>query len=354
MIKEFKVNLFRAFRTKSFYVILGVFLALSLLSSFVIFFVSEDPFSFFSMLEEQLDQQYGPITEITGEDYDPLYDEPVDPVTSSETEFSDESLNSFESELMERLESKSEAGIPLDQDDFDAMMTYGDEYFGSSSSDAASSVLLALGMNDYYVSSINTPSGVFNVMWGNETAVFLFCIFVALFTGMEYKMRYHVIHFSGNSSTIQILSGEWLTLSFLIFVVQAFFFLFTLGLTCLFCPSFRWEGLGDFLARAALIYLLTVAFATFAFMIAVLRRGAAMSIVLSSLLAFGVVNFLFLLASILKDTIINFSLNFILEYLTSTGDISAKSYLAMFSIVFAYIVVFMGITLVVSSHRDAY
>lgn len=57
MIKELRVNFYRIFRTKSFYVIFGVILAFALLSSFFIFFLADDPTGFMEGFTSALDEQ---------------------------------------------------------------------------------------------------------------------------------------------------------------------------------------------------------------------------------------------------------------------------------------------------------
>ena len=56
MIKEFKANYYRLFRSKSFYIITGILLLFSLLTAFFIKFVVDDPFGLIRWLIEQIDQ----------------------------------------------------------------------------------------------------------------------------------------------------------------------------------------------------------------------------------------------------------------------------------------------------------
>ena len=61
MIKELRVILFRAFRMKSFYVILCILLAFSCITSFFIFFLTGDPLKIMSRISPQIEKQAGQI-----------------------------------------------------------------------------------------------------------------------------------------------------------------------------------------------------------------------------------------------------------------------------------------------------
>ena len=56
MIKEFKANYYRLFRSKSFYIITGILLFFSLLAAFFIKFVVDDPFGVIQWFIDQINQ----------------------------------------------------------------------------------------------------------------------------------------------------------------------------------------------------------------------------------------------------------------------------------------------------------
>ncbi|MBO4927524.1 MAG: hypothetical protein J5379_04660 [Clostridiales bacterium] len=54
MIKEIKVNLYRVFRSKSFYIIVSILIIGALLSSLLLKFCADDPFQFFSEFSKEI------------------------------------------------------------------------------------------------------------------------------------------------------------------------------------------------------------------------------------------------------------------------------------------------------------
>lgn len=418
MIKELKVNLFRAFRMKSFYIILGVLLAFTIICAFLIFFLTGDMLGIVSSISPQI-----------GEQADKYIDHMVSEAEASmsiqnevlsQAGFSPEEiqkinfimgvdLSAYKSNSMIIEENEAESrilegdytiiysdpeviGFEIDGSEYYCFATDltdptfasepthegGDEWYDSlleppepneyvydegqepseythttePAQEKSVFELLGISMEDY--SSMISPWGAQSMMWSGGLSAFLICIFVALFVGAEYKSRFHINHYSANTSCRMILFCEWLSINLIILIIQTIVNLSTIGFTYLFCSDFHVGDLKDFFIRTLLLYLCNVVFASFSFMIAVLRRGSAMAIALSSLLCFEVVHLFVEIISVWNSTLRKLSINWLYESLFSQDYFSMNSYLAMGGIILIYLLVFVGTTLTVSSYRDAY
>ncbi|MBR5974648.1 MAG: hypothetical protein IK020_05635 [Clostridiales bacterium] len=201
--------------------------------------------------------------------------------------------------------------------------------------------------------TVNNLSGVVRMMMCSDITCFLHCIFVALFVSSEYKSRFHVNHFSLNTRPEHIVFMEWLTLMIVIVLMEIVCYGVTLGLSILMCNSFHFDDGMRMLKYSSLALGVIIAFASFSFMIAFLRKAGALAIVLSSLFVFGVFDFVLGIISVWASWAGRFSLNNILSGI-SVNAITSFDYMIGMGVVLLYVVIFAGIPIIVASKRDPY
>ena len=341
MIKEFKVNLFRILRTKSFYVVLIILLALSVFSAFVVFFVSDDPLDVFYSDDDSETLTTDELVQVLQEAEQKYMINSQAQSLIAESQLPDTGDPAMDSRIMEAMESIS--NNEKSEESADAY----NESFQSSFMEG-----FQLGLSS--IRPLNNTLDVLNMSLGNELHLFLFQIIVALYIGAEYKSRFHINRFSLNTTRATILLGEWLTLQILFVLMMVLEYFTTLGLSVLFCSSFEWTRVSESLIRFGYYTLIVMAYTSFTFMIAVLRRGSAMAIVFSSLFTFDVLHLVFAVASILNSKIMNLSPSFLLSTVSTNNTLTIQTCFAVIAILIGYIAVFVGSTLSVSSYRDAY
>ena len=200
---------------------------------------------------------------------------------------------------------------------------------------------------------VNKLSGVVRMTMCSDLVCFLHCIFVALFISAEYKSRYHVNHFSLSPHPARVVFLEWISLAMAIVLVELVRFTISLGLSVLMCSSFEFDDVVKTSAYLVLVLGIMIVFASFAFMIAFLRRSGGLSIVLSSLFCFGVVDFIFGVLSVWLPWTWYLSLNNILNEV-AYNRLSSVDYLISMVVVVLYCAVFLTISLAVAAKRDPY
>ncbi len=211
----------------------------------------------------------------------------------------------------------------------------------------------AFNSNIISLGELDNLTGVMRMTWSVELICFLHCIFIALFISAEYKSHFHVNHFSLNSSPLLIVYMEWFSLMITIVVVEFIAYGVALGISVLFCDSFSFADVGNFVKYGVLMMGIMVVYASFSFMIAFLRKASALAIVLSSLFVFGVLDFICGFASVWIDIAQYFALNGILNYI-AYGEYSSINYVFEVFVILFYLAVFLGVPLIVASTRDPY
>ena len=203
------------------------------------------------------------------------------------------------------------------------------------------------------LAQMNSLSGVVRMTLCSELVCFLQSIFVALFVAGEFKSRYHINHYSLNTHPAHVVFMEWLSLISTIVIVELLCYGATLGLSVALCNSFRFDDAAEMLKIGGLMMGVIIASATFAFMIAYLRKAAPLAIVLSSLFTFGVFDIVFTITSIWVDWTKYLALSSIVTTL-GTLSLSMWEVLGAAIAVIIYTALFLGVTLFVASKRDPY
>ena len=150
-----------------------------------------------------------------------------------------------------------------------------------------------------------------------------------------------------------IVFMEWLSLMITIIVIELIAYGIALGLSALLCNSFSFSDFKTLVKYGALMVGIMVVYSSFAFMVAFLRKGAALSIVLSSLFVFGILDFLCGFASVWISVAQYFALNNTISTIAYGSFGSINFWFEAFVIVF-YIAIFLGVSLIVASTRDPY
>lgn len=211
----------------------------------------------------------------------------------------------------------------------------------------------ALSENLEMLGELDNFDGVMRMNWCNELVCFLHCIFIALFISAEYKSHFHVNHFSLNASPRLIVFVEWLSLMISAIMIEVIAYGVSFGICALLCNSFDYSGAGTMLKYGALMAGIMVVYASFAFMVAYLRKAAALSIVLSSLFVFGVLDFIYGFASVWIEVAEYFALNNTIQNI-AYGRYGAIRYGFEVAVIVFYTAVFLGVSLIVASTRDPY
>ncbi len=279
MLKEFKANYYRLFRSKTFYIIFGLLFLGACLCCFLIKFMVDDPFGAVNAIREA-------ISEI------------------SETNPSDAIyLDVYSSSL-------------------DTFQQFGD------------------------------VTGIVRIQMIGGIGFMLYSLLVVLFVGREFKSRFYVNHYSGNSSPVRIAFVQWLSMICITFFMQVVLFLFTAGVTFACCNNVR---MGD-LSLAFRYFLMAVlgnaAFVTFGYMVTFIRKSFVMATVLTCLYTLGFIDLLVAFASIFIKPLRLLALSSQVEL--TIDDFSALSYASTICSMLFFILLYLGITLVVAKRRDAY
>lgn len=200
---------------------------------------------------------------------------------------------------------------------------------------------------------VNKLSGVMRMTMCSDLVCFLYCIFIALFISAEYKSRFHVNHFSLNASPVRVVFLEWLSLLLVMVLVESVRFIFALGLSFLLCNSFEFDNVIRTMAYIVLIFGIMTVFASFAFMIAYLRRSGGLAIVLSSLFCLGFFDFFLGIISVWIPFVEKFSMNMLLNSI-ALNNLSSAEYVVEIIVVVLFTTVFLSVPLIVSTKRDPY
>ena len=201
--------------------------------------------------------------------------------------------------------------------------------------------------------AVNSLNGVVRMMMCSDLVCFLHCIFVALFISSEYKSRFHVNHFSLNTSPVFIVFMEWLTLMIEVVFIEMLCYGITLGLSVLMCRSFRFDDGTTMLKNATLALGVMIVFASLSFMISYLRKASALAIVISSLFVFGVFDFVLGIISVWADWVGRFAPNNLLTMI-SLDKVTRTDYVLGMSVVVLYVLIFLGVSIIVAGRRDPY
>ena len=294
MIKELKANFYRILRSKSFIVICILIFLLSVFLFFEVKAIADNPGDWIGYLEKLAGTEESTAT------------------TEDPSAATDEAVNS----------------------------------------DVSVSVS-ALSENLDMLGELDNFDGVLRMNWCNELVCFLHCIFIALFISAEYKSHFHVNHFSLNASPRLIVFVEWLSLIITVLLIEVVAYGFSLGICALLCNSFDYSGAGNTLKYGALMAGIMVVYASFAFMMAYIRKAAALSIVLSSLFVFGIMDFIYGFASVWIEVAEYFALNYTIQNI-AYGRYDSIRYGFEVAVIVFYTAVFLGVSLIVASTRDPY
>ena len=200
---------------------------------------------------------------------------------------------------------------------------------------------------------VDNLTGVMRMTWCVDLICFLHCIFIALFISAEYKSHFHVNHFSLNSSPVFIVLIEWISLMITVVAVEFIAYGIAIGISVLICDSFSLTDVATFVKYGVLMMGVMIVYASFAFMMAYLRKAAALSIVLSSLFVFGILDFICGFASVWISFVQYFALNNIFTSI-AYGHYGSINYAFEVVVILFYLAVFLGIPLIVASTRDPY
>lgn len=279
MIKEFKANYYRLFRSKSFYIITGILLFFSLLSAFFIKFVVDDPFGVIHWFVDQISQM--------------IKENPSD--------------GAFLNIYLESVDVLSE---------------------------------------------YNDLAGVIKSQAIGGATFLLYSLLVILFVGKEFKSRFYINHYSGNTPVTKVVFTQWLSLASISAVMQ----LLTAGLTILlcsvWCTSFHVGNVAMAAKYMLLAILGNIAYLTFAYMVTFIRKGTVLATVLSCLYTLGFLDILFTFLSVFIKQLRLLALSVQIEL--TVGDADLFAYLSAIGSILFFIFLYLGITLVVAKRRDAY
>lgn len=314
MIKEFKVNLYRLLRSRSFLVICIILLVTSIISAAEIMFCVDDPLGaiegFYFGLEEGAE-----------------------------------------------MASKTTEGIPDGEDKTDDGETSDSEQAEEEKKeDVEADELFSMLFSQSYESlkNSNTYDGVLRMTLPSGTLYFLYALLVALFIGSEFKSRFHVNRYSLNANPMMIVCGEVLTMFFVVIGLEILCYCVSLGFTRLFCSTFNTGDLGVMIKHFALTTLIAFVYVSLAFMIAYLRRGVALAITITALFSTGIFDVVFMIFSIWFRPFRYFAVTTAQSDFLFSSDYSMVSLVTFICVLVMYIVVFLGTTLLVATKRDPY
>ena len=278
MLKEFKSNYYRLFRSKTFYIIFGLLFLGACFSCFMIKFIVDDPFGMVNAIQEELE-------EVSKTDVESIY-----------------------------LEVYSESLESLQQ--------------------------------------LSDLAGIVRIQMIGGIGFMLYSLLVVLFVGREFKSRFYVNHYSGNSSAVKIAFVQWLSMIFITVFMQVGLFLFTVVVTFSCCDNVH---MGD-LSLAFRYFLIAVlgnaAFVTFGYMVTFIRKSFVLATVLVCLYTLGFIDLVFTFAAVFITPLRLLSLSAQVEL--TIDDFSAFSYASTICSIVFFILLYLSITLVVAKRRDAY
>ena len=334
MIKEFKVNLYRLLRSRSFLVICIILLISSIFCAVEIMFCVDDPLGVIDGFYSGLEEGAAEVAAMTEEGA-------VDATETDEVLIDDE-LNNDElnNDELNNDELSDNGSIDVEVNDTE---TNPDEIFSMLFSQSYESL-----------KNSNTYDGVLRMTLPSGTLYFLYALLVALFIGSEFKSRFHVNRYSLNSNPMFIVCGEVLTLFFVVIALEVFCYAVSLGFTRLFCSSFYTGDLGVMLKHFALTTLISFVFVSLAFMIAYIRKGIALAITFSALFSSGIFDVIFMIFSIWFHPFRYFAITTSQADFLYSSDYSTVSLITFICVLVMYIVVFLGTTLLVAAKRDPY
>lgn len=219
--------------------------------------------------------------------------------------------------------------------------------------DETSASVAIFSTNLSSLGEIDNLTGVMRLTWSVDLICFLHCIFIALFISAEYKSHFHVNHFSLNAKPRMIVLIEWLSIMITVVLVEFVAYGIAFGLSALVCNSFDATDIYMFVKYGTLMLGIMIVYASFAFMIAFIRRAAALAIVLSSLFVFGILDFIYGFASVWISATQYFALNNLFSTM-AYGNFDSINYWLEVCIIIFYTAVFLGVSLIVASTRDPY
>ena len=223
----------------------------------------------------------------------------------------------------------------------------------ASMEEKSSSALSIYAQNIKDLPPMNNLTGPVSVTLCVDAVSFLLCVFVALYVGGEFKSRFHVNHYSVNTSRTMVVFLEWLSLMITIFLLEAVCYFLTLGISVIICDSYSFSDMYRMFKHTLLVGAIMMTFTSFSFMIAFVRRAGALAIVLSACFVFGFVDMIYLVISIWIPWFEYFSLNAALSSI-AIMSISRAQYAVAAVVSVLCIALFLSTAMIVSSKRDPY
>lgn len=320
MIKALKVNFYQFFRSKVFYVVAILLIIGAIFSAFLIKFVADDPTGLIEVFRNELQAQ----DEREAKDYD------------------------FGYEVGKKV-AENQAGITIESEvsDSEKNISHAEENDYTSSSALAIQYIQAL-------SKMASFQGVIDVLYTGNASYILLCIFVAIFTGNTYKSRYHINLYSSSLSPLNIVASQVFSYMVCFLMFDIICILICFSLTCFLCNYFNPAFDANIIKHLVILGLTGLLYLMFSYMIAYLRRGPVLSIILSCILLVGIPDIFISIASLFFDPLKYISPNYGTNYIASGSDISAVSFVVTTAALLVYIAIFTGITFFVASKRDAY
>lgn len=320
MIKGFKVNYFQFFRSKALLVISIILVVCSILGGFIIKFVSDDPTGIIQSIREAL-------------------------VESNEESYKAGYL--IGSRIAENVKSNSDNSSSEDELQVQSEKELEVEYHYDESTDSLVHAIDSISSSDSFY-------GILEMDFGSTGSYILMCVFVALFVGSSFKSRFHINLFSLNVSPQSIVAMQLLSLISLFIIIDLVCFASTFLITYIFCNSFSYALTTQFYTTMT-VYLLTgLAYLSLTYMIAFLRKGPVLAIVLTSLASLGIADIFVEIISIFVTPARFLSLNYGLNNATYSQSFGVYNFAGSVFSLIIYTCIFTGVTFLVASKRDAY
>ena len=146
---------------------------------------------------------------------------------------------------------------------------------------------------------------------------------------------------------------EWVSIVITVVFMEILSYALTLVFAILMCNSYHYYDLVPALRNGSLSIGISIAMASFAFMVAFIRRAGALAIVLSSFFAFGLFDFFFGVASAWFPAIEPLALTNTMASI-SLNRVSVTDFIYGMIVVVLYTAICLTVTLVVAAKRDAY
>ncbi len=200
----------------------------------------------------------------------------------------------------------------------------------------------------------NSFDGVLRMQYYENGVFFLFAMLTALFVGSEFKSRFHINRFSLNASAVSIACGEISSLILACFILEVVSYLISLGFTVLFCHSFNKSSIHILLENFILVFIFSMFYIVFSYMVAFVRRASALSVVLSCLFASGMFDLFFVFLSHWVNPLKYFAISSTMNSILTAQRLSAMDYFCTIGAVVILIVSSFAVTIAVAAKRDPY